>query len=1619
MRKKSLLHGKKLLAGLIAISMIAGLATTIPETKVYAAEQDEGLVYFVDCGDFNPETVPEGEKLGSSQSVTDRIYGQDTTGKKWGVVFTEEDPAITVPVGTDVGQNNHVYEGSKAVFTKYQWANQRLNGDAAITDSFRYARDQGANPKYVKYQFDVEPGEYQIAVGMGNTWGNAGAPDIYAGPSGNKESDTKLNTEALNIPQNGNRETTGTIQIENGSSSLYVYALSENDTIQMNYIRIVKVPENAVTSLKITAQPSQTEYYVGDELKTAGLELEVVYKNGDTKKVDASSCTLTGFDSSRAGEKTVTVSYTEGVTVETSFTVTVKKKPIAISEDPNLMYFVDCGDFDPETTSAGDAVGSSQSVTDRIYGEDKSGKNWGVVVTEEDPAITVPVGTDVGQNNHVHEGSEAVFTKYQWANQRLESDAANTESFRYARDQSAKPQYIKYQFDMEPGEYQVAVMMGNTWGNAANPDIYAGSSGNKESDTKLNAEALNIPENEHTEVHGTVQIESQSSLYVYALSEDATIQMNYIRIVKIPANSVTSLKITQMPDKLEYCVGEKELVTDGLKLQAVYKDGTTKEVEADACEFTGFDASKAGKQMITVSYTESVKVQTEFEVTVVKKPIVSADPNFIYFVDCGDFDPQTTSEGDTVGSSQSVTDRIYGEDKNGKKWGVVTAEEGEEIVAADTAAPETGSNAVFTTYQWANEKQTNDTPKENSFRYAHGQDDLTVRYVKYRFDVEPGQYQIITCMGNTWGNAANPDIYAGTTGDRETDRKINVDALEIPKGECALVTEIVQVPEGEGSLYVYAVSDDITIQMNYIKIVKISEDINLAETLEIVSLPEKTEYIVGEEFHTEGLVLRVKYKNGDTKEITASDCELSGFDSQKAGEKVIKVSYTEGVKTVRTEFTVTVKKLPIAVSDDPNLVYFVDCGDFDPETTSAGDAVGSSQSVTDRIYGEDKNGKKWGVVTSETDTEIENQNSNGGLGAYTTYQWADEKQTNDTPKESSFRYAREQDSFDKRYVRYRFDVEPGRYLVTVGVGNSWGNAANPDIYAGTTGNPQIDDKLNPEALKISEMGHKEVQKRVSVAEGKTSLEVYLLSEDSTIQVNYIRIEKVTAEEEILTGLRIKKPAKVEYQLNEAEELDTEGMCVYAVYNGGYEEVLPLEDCEVTGFSGSTLGTQIITVTYRKGEVSVNAVFEITVVEGTGEDPGPEQPTVKPVSLTIQPPHKTEYQLNEKLDLEGMILTVHFSDETERTVSAEECEISGFDSSIAGKKMVTVSYTENDITVEAVFQVTVVSEEQPESVIPVSLKVTPPNKTTYQVGENLNLEGMSVIVSCSDGTEKETEPEKCEISGFNSSKEGALKITVSYTEKEVTVEDFFWVEIVKKAEEKKTFRVFYHDNKGGSVSGMPSDAKEYAKGEKAAAAKAPVSTSKFFAGWNTQADGKGTGYAPGSTITVNGEVHLYAQWKTSYTAKNKLKYKVTGKQAVSCVGTANKKASSIKVPATIKYSGITYKVTSIGAKAFAKNKKIKKVTIANNVKTIKARAFENCKNLKSITVGTGLTTIEKYAFSGEKKGCVLTIKSKRLKTVKTAINHKTKNMTVKVPKSKLKAYKKLLKRKAKNVKVSAG
>ncbi len=232
-----------------------------------------------------------------------------------------------------------------------------------------------------------------------------------------------------------------------------------------------------------------------------------------------------------------------------------------------------------------------------------------------------------------------------------------------------------------------------------------------------------------------------------------------------------------------------------------------------------------------------------------------------------------------------------------------------------------------------------------------------------------------------------------------------------------------------------------------------------------------------------------------------------------------------------------------------------------------------------------------------------------------------------------------------------------------------------------------------------------------------------------------------------------------------------------------------------------------------------------------------------------------------------------------------------------------------------------------------------------------------------------------------------------------------------------YTVTYNANGQKNVRNMPSDSTSYEAGKSAAVKGTPVSKTSFFAGWNTQANGKGTAYQAGDKISMTASVTLYAQWKDTYTA-SKLTYKVSGYNQAVCTGTSDKNQTSVKVPDNIKYSGITYKVTSIAGKAFANRTKLKTVTVGNNVKTIGNKAFFKCAKLSKVMIGTGLVTIGKNVFNSAKKGCVITISSKKLSTVKTAVNKGTENMTVKVPKGKLKAYKSLLQKTAKDVTVEA-
>ena len=228
-----------------------------------------------------------------------------------------------------------------------------------------------------------------------------------------------------------------------------------------------------------------------------------------------------------------------------------------------------------------------------------------------------------------------------------------------------------------------------------------------------------------------------------------------------------------------------------------------------------------------------------------------------------------------------------------------------------------------------------------------------------------------------------------------------------------------------------------------------------------------------------------------------------------------------------------------------------------------------------------------------------------------------------------------------------------------------------------------------------------------------------------------------------------------------------------------------------------------------------------------------------------------------------------------------------------------------------------------------------------------------------------------------------------------------------------YQLRYSKNTSLAVGNLPSSASAQ-KGTIVTIGRAPYCNSRFFIGWNTRADGKGTSYAPGQKIKLTKNITLYAQWTYSYVSSSKLKYRVTGRQTVTCYGTTNNKITKVSIPATIKYKGITYRVTSVWANAFKNRTRLTSVTIGNNVSVIGVNAFYKCKNLKKVTIGTGLTQINANAFRGIKKSSTITIRSLKLKKVYGRIDQSTSRMTVRVPKKKYAAYRKLLRKKSSTV-----
>ena len=76
---------------------------------------------------------------------------------------------------------------------------------------------------------------------------------------------------------------------------------------------------------------------------------------------------------------------------------------------------------------------------------------------------------------------------------------------------------------------------------------------------------------------------------------------------------------------------------------------------------------------------------------------------------------------------------------------------------------------------------------------------------------------------------------------------------------------------------------------------------------------------------------------------------------------------------------------------------------------------------------------------------------------------------------------------------------------------------------------------------------------------------------------------------------------------------------------------------------------------------------------------------------------------------------------------------------------------------------------------------------------------------------------------------------------------------------------------------------------------------------------------------------------------------------------NKYTGDVVIPKSVKYNGVTYKVTSIDGFAFSFCKGLTSVAIPNTVTVINIGAFEYCSALTSITIPNSVTSIGSFTF----------------------------------------------------------
>ena len=427
--------------------------------------------------------------------------------------------------------------------------------------------------------------------------------------------------------------------------------------------------------------------------------------------------------------------------------------------------------------------------------------------------------------------------------------------------------------------------------------------------------------------------------------------------VTIMENDVSSISIKTNPSKVNYYVGDSLSLARGV-ITVHYADGSTKNISMSnsAVTVSGFNSETAGTKTITVKYANKTTTFTvQVNAVVLSTVVIDKYPSKLDYETGQDLDLTggkikliyNNGTVQTLDMSDSQI-TVSGYDKTSAGLQEISLSIMGMIVTFDVIVnPKTTYPSVTILLK---DISIYSTPSKLNY-YIGEELDLTGGKVKVYYDYNYGEEVISKYFieemksGNVSGfssdTAGTKTItvnYSGHTATFDvvvservrTIKKISINKLprkrnyiqyqedlSVDEGSITITytddsTEVVPLTEEDVTLLdfdnsklgeqqvvvVYKgleTSFPVTVYESGEEIEDIDDDDGNIQSVEIAQGADNTRYIVGESFDVSGIILRVLYEDGATRNVELSDYPglytISGFDNTKVGEQLVTIYY--------------------------------------------------------------------------------------------------------------------------------------------------------------------------------------------------------------------------------------------------------------------------------------------------------------------------------------------------------------------------------------------------------------------------------------------------------------------------------------------------------------------------------------------------------------------------------------------------------------------------------------------------------------------------------------------------------------------------------------------------------